>query len=106
MRVCVIGCGAVGSLFAAHLANAGETEVWAYDVWKEHVDAIRKDGLKLSGAEDFTARLNATSDPKELPHCDYGILATKAIHTRSAMSQTAHIFDENSAVCSVQNGVG
>jgi len=106
MRVCVIGCGAVGSLFAAHLAHAGESEVWAYDVWKEHIDAIRKDGLKLSGAADFTARPNATSDPKELPRCDYGILATKAIHTRSAISQTAHIFDDNSAVCSVQNGVG
>src|SRR5438270_4698787 len=106
MRVCVIGCGAVGSLFAAHLAHAGESEVWAYDVRQEHIDAIRKDGLKLSGAADFTARLNATSDPKELPRCDYGIVATKAIHTRSAISQAARAFDGNSAVCSVQNGVG
>ena len=106
MRICVIGCGAVGSLFAAHLANAGEAEIWAYDIWKDHIDAIRKNGLKLSGAADFTARLNATSDPNEVPRCDYGIVATKAIHTRSAIAQTAHIFDANSAVCSVQNGVG
>jgi 2-dehydropantoate 2-reductase len=106
MRICVIGCGAVGSLFAAHLARAGEAEVWAYDVWKEHIDAIRQNGLRLSGAAEFTARLNATANPKELPRCDYGIVATKAIHTRSAIAQTAHIFDENSAVCSVQNGVG
>ena len=106
MRICVIGCGAVGSLFAAHLAKAGEAEIWAYDIWKDHIDAIRKNGLKLSGAADFTARLNATSDPNELPGCHYGIVATKAIHTRSAISQTAHIFDANSAVCSVQNGVG
>jgi len=106
MRICVIGCGAVGSLFAAHLARAGEAEIWAYDIWKDHIDAIRKNGLKLSGAADFTARLNATSDPNELPGCDYGIVATKAIHTRSAIAQTAHIFDANSAVCSVQNGVG
>ena len=106
MRICVIGCGAVGSLFAAHLAKAGEVEIWAYDIWKDHIDAIRKNGLKLSGAADFTARLNATSDPNEVPRCDYGIVATKAIHTRSAIAQTAHIFDANSAVCSVQNGVG
>lgn len=106
MRICIIGCGAVGSLFAAHLAKAGEAEVWAYDVWREHTDAIRTNGLRLSGAEDFTAQLNATSDPKGLPPCDYGIVATKAIHTRSAISQVARIFDENSAVCSVQNGVG
>lgn len=106
IRICVVGCGAVGSLFAAHLAKAGEAEVWVYDVWKEHTEAIRKIGLRLSGAADFTARLNATSNAKELPRCDYGIVATKAIHTRVAIAQAAHIFDENSAVCSVQNGVG
>jgi 2-dehydropantoate 2-reductase len=106
MRICIIGCGAVGSLFAAHLAKAGEAEVWAYDVWKEHVEAIRKAGLRLSGAADLTTKLNATSDPAELPRCDYGIVATKAIHTKAAIAQVAHTFDENSAVCSVQNGVG
>ncbi len=106
MKICVIGCGAVGSLFAAHLAKAGEAEIWTYDVWKEHTDAIRKDGLRLSGAAEFTVRLNATSDANELPRCDYGIVATKAIHTQTAIAQTAHVFDENSAVCSVQNGVG
>jgi 2-dehydropantoate 2-reductase len=106
MKICIIGCGAVGSLFAAHLAKAGEAEVWAYDVWKHHVEAIQKHGLRLSGAADFTARFNVTDDPKKLPSCDYGIVATKAIHTQSAISQVEHIFDENSAVCSVQNGVG
>jgi len=106
MRICIIGCGAVGSLFAAHLAKAGGVEVWAYDLWKEHIEAIRQHGLRLSGAADFTGRLHATSDPQQLTRYDYGIVATKAIHTRSAIAQTAHIFDEHSAVCSVQNGVG
>lgn len=106
MRICIVGCGAVGSLFAAHLAKAGEVEVWAYDVWKEHVEAIRQSGLKISGAADFTAHLHATSNAAELPPCDYGIVATKAIHTETAIRQTSHAFNENSAVCSVQNGVG
>jgi len=106
MKVCIIGCGAVGSLFAAHLAKAQEVEVWAYDLWREHIEAIRKNGLRLSGAAEFTTRLNATTNARELPRCDYGIVATKAIHTASAIAQTAHAFDDNSAVCSVQNGVG
>ena len=106
MRICIVGCGAVGSLFAAHLARSGQHEIWAYDVWKPHVEAIRQRGLRLSGAADFTARVNATSDPGEIPRCDYGIVATKSIHTRSAMAQAARVFGENSAVCSVQNGVG
>ena len=106
MRICVIGCGAVGSIFAAHLAKAGEAEVYVYDVWKEHIEAIRRQGLRLSGAVDFTVRFNAASDARELLRSDYGIVATKAIHTREAIAQAAHIFDENSAVVSVQNGVG
>jgi 2-dehydropantoate 2-reductase len=106
LKICIVGCGAVGSLFAAHLARKGEAEVWAYDVWRDHVEAIRNNGLRISGAADFTAKLNATSDPQELPRCDYGIVATKAIHTRGAIAQVARAFGQNSAVCSVQNGVG
>src|SRR5438552_17314849 len=99
MKICVIGCGAVGSLFAAHLAKAGEAEVCAYDVWRDHTAAIRTNGLRLSGAADFTARLNATSDAKELPRCDYEIVATKAIHTKAALEPTPHNCHPNSAVC-------
>ena len=40
MSIAVIGCGAVGSLFAANLGTLDEVEVWAYDPWQEHVDAI------------------------------------------------------------------
>jgi 2-dehydropantoate 2-reductase len=106
MRICIVGCGAVGSIFAAHLARAGEAEIFAYDVAKEHVDAINRNGLRLSGAADFTAHLTASADPRALPACDFGIVATKSIHTRGAIEAAAHLFAEGSAVCSVQNGVG
>ncbi|HZU23024.1 MAG TPA: ketopantoate reductase family protein [Terriglobales bacterium] len=106
MRICIVGCGAVGSIFAAHLAQVKGIEVWAYDVNREHVDAINRNGLQVSGAAEFTARLRATSDPAELPACAFGLVATKATHTRQAMQQVASAFAENSAVCSVQNGLG
>ena len=106
MKICVIGCGAVGSIFAAHLARLGTVEVYAYDVAKDHVHAINANGLRISGAADFTAKLRATTDPREVPRCDYGIVATKSVHTLAAIAQAAKIFDEKSAVCSVQNGVG
>ncbi len=106
MKVCVVGCGAVGSIFAAHLARAGEAEVYAFDVAKEHVDAICRHGLRLSGAAEFTAPVKASADARELPACDFGIVATKSTHTRAAIEKTAHLFPEGSAVCSVQNGVG
>ena len=106
MKVCVVGCGAIGSLFAAHLARVEGVEVHAYDVAAAHVDAINLGGLRISGAADFTARLHATTRAQDIPRCDYGIVATKSTHTRVAIEQTAQLFDPNSAVCSVQNGVG
>jgi 2-dehydropantoate 2-reductase len=103
MRVCVVGCGAVGSLFAAHLA--GVAEVWAYDLQRDHVDAINKGGLRISGVSDMVADVRATADPAEIPPCEYGIVATKSMHTEAAIAATAGVF-ERGAVCSVQNGVG
>ena len=105
MRVCVVGCGAVGSLFAANLARLDDVEVWAYDLAQEHVDAINRDGLHLSGAGDLVGHPRATSDPGELPACDFGIVATKAMHTSGAISATAQAFADG-CVATVQNGLG
>jgi 2-dehydropantoate 2-reductase len=105
MRVCVVGCGAVGSLFAANLANLDDVEVWASDLDKAHVDAINMNGLQLTGVGEVMGRLRATSDPSELPECDFGIVVTKAMHTEAAIAATAHAFGEG-AVATVQNGVG
>jgi 2-dehydropantoate 2-reductase len=106
VRVCIVGCGAVGSLFAAHLATLeGEVEVWAYDVVQAHVDAINRDGLRITGRADVLGAVNARSDPSEIPPCEFGIVATKAMYTSDAIAATAHLF-AGGAVCSVQNGVG
>jgi len=93
-------------VFAAHLARLEDVEVYAYDVSEQHVNAIRERGLRISGAAEFTVRLHATSHPREVPSCDFGIFATKSLQTRAAVEQAAGIFDDSSAVCSVQNGLG
>ena len=79
MRICIVGCGAVGSLFAANLAQLDDVEVWGYDLARAHVDAINANGLRLSGAGDVVGRVRATDDAGELPPCDFGIVATKAM---------------------------
>ena len=82
-------------------------EVYAFDLSQPHVDAINTNGLRLSGEADLHVRLaKASTDPAELPRCDYGIIATKATSTAAAMKAAARCFDEASSVCSVQNGVG
>jgi 2-dehydropantoate 2-reductase len=106
MKVCVVGCGAVGSLFAAALAQLEDVEVWAYDLAAAHVAAINERGLTLTGAGEVQASgIRATTDAAELPPCDFGLVATKAMHTEPAIRATAHAFRDG-AVASVQNGVG
>jgi len=105
VKVCIVGCGAVGSLFAANLANLDDVEVWAYDLSREHVDAINANGLRLSGAGEVVGQVRATTDAAELPPCDFGIVATKAMHTEPAIAATAPAFADG-AVASVQNGIG
>jgi 2-dehydropantoate 2-reductase len=105
VRVCIVGCGAVGSLFAANLANLDDVEVWAYDLSQEHVDAINADGLRLSGAGEVVGQVRATTEAAELPPCEFGIVATKAMHTEPAIAATSPAFADG-AVASVQNGIG
>jgi 2-dehydropantoate 2-reductase len=106
VKICIVGCGALGSVFAAHLARMSELEVFAYDVSQEHVRAIRERGLQISGAANLTVRLSVTSQARDIPACDFGIVATKGPHTRDAITQTAQVFGNSGAVCSVQNGLG
>ncbi len=105
MRVLVVGCGAVGGLFAANLAQLDDVEVWAYDLDEAHVSAINDTGLRLSGAADVLGQVRATADAAELPEFDFGIVATKSMHTAPAIEATARAL-ENASVASVQNGVG
>src|SRR5579864_1441008 len=103
MRVCVIGCGAIGSLYAAHLALV--TEVWAFVRRDEHAAALNQHGLRVSGTHDFTATLKAETDPARMPEFDLGISATKANDTASSFAPVAHLFNRG-AVMSAQNGMG
>jgi 2-dehydropantoate 2-reductase len=105
MRIAIVGCGAVGSLFAANLAQLEDVEVWAYDLNKAHVNEIKKNGLQLTGASEVHSKPRATSDAGELPSCDFGIVATKAMHAGAAVAATAHAFTAG-AVATVMNGVG
>lgn len=106
LKICIVGCGALGSVMGAHLARLADVEVHAYDTSEQHVRAIREFGLRISGAAEFTVKLHATSRAAEIPLCEFGIVATKSQHTRAAMEQSAHIFGSSGAVCSVQNGLG
>jgi 2-dehydropantoate 2-reductase len=102
-RVCIVGCGAIGSLYAAHLARVAE--VWAFVRRADHAAALNCEGLRISGGSNFRAVVNATTKAHELPDCDLAIVATKATQVDEAISQAGSRFDRG-AVVSAQNGLG
>ena len=67
MRICVVGCGAVGSLFAANLATLDDVEVWAFDLNKSHVDAIKQNGLQLSARARSSGTHRRRATPPRSP---------------------------------------
>jgi 2-dehydropantoate 2-reductase len=102
-RVCIVGAGAIGSLYAAHLAQVADVVVLARR--EEHARALRDDGLRVTGRHDFTAHLAATTDPAELGDADLCIVATKATHLdRAAAALEGHL--PGATVMTVQNGLG
>ena len=102
-RVCIIGCGAIGSLYAAHLARVAE--VWVLVRRKEQAEALNRDGLRVSGTHDFSVTLRATDNPRELPGFDFGIVATKATQVKESIAAAGHRFNRG-ALISAQNGLG
>src|SRR2546425_6039441 len=102
-RVCIIGCGAIGSLYAAHLARVAE--VWCFVRREAHAQALNREGLRVSGRHKFHVTLKATMRPEELPECDLGIVATKAMQVADSIAPVGACFDHG-AVISAQNGLG
>ncbi len=79
MRIAIVGTGAMGSVYASLLGKAGH-DVWAIDIWQEHIDAIARDGLAISGASGsyVVDNLSVGSGPEAAGACDVWVIATKA----------------------------
>jgi len=106
MKIAVIGAGAMGSLFGAMLAEAGN-DVWLYDVWQEHVDTINRDGLSIE-REGHTrrVRLSATSYPDRIERADLTIIFVKSTQTQVAAQTALKIAGSDGSVMTLQNGMG
>ncbi len=106
MKIAVVGTGAMGSVYAALLSEAGN-EVWAVDTWAEHIRAIKKNGLRVEGKSgDRTLALNATTDPAEVGPCELVIVATKAQDVATAAKSLAPLLGNDTLILTIQNGIG
>jgi 2-dehydropantoate 2-reductase len=107
MKIAIIGVGAMGSVYAALLADHGGHEVWAIDTWAEHIEAIRKGGLTVEGASgNRTVRLNATTAAGEVRDADLVIIATKDDGVASAAEAALAVAKPEAPILTIQNGLG
>ena len=102
-RVCVVGGGVIGSLYAGHLAR--QVEVSLLTRRPDHALALSEHGLRISGKTDLEASLVASADPADLPEADLVILATKALDLDAAAARLAGRFSR-ATVMTIQNGLG
>jgi len=102
-RVCVIGAGTIGSLFAGHLAQIVDVSVLTRR--REHANALNMRGLRVTGRANLEARVLATDDPAELPDFDLGIIACKGTDL-DAVASSLHGRIAEATMMTVQNGLG
>ena len=105
-KVAVLGAGAMGCLFGGLMAEKG-LDVVLIDVWKEHVDAINKNGLKMDGhGGDRFIKIKATTDPSTLKTVDAIIIMCKATALKTALTNSKNIIGDKTMLMSFQNGIG
>jgi 2-dehydropantoate 2-reductase len=102
-RVCIVGAGSIGSLYAACLASVADVTVLTRR--EEHAALLNKEGLRVSGKTSRHGTVSASTRPGELGDIDLVIIATKTIHVESSVSRLQGCFP-NALLMLVQNGMG
>jgi 2-dehydropantoate 2-reductase len=109
-RIAIFGAGAVGGYAGAHMVQAGE-DVTFIDPWPEHVEAMRKTGLKITHLRDvpeFTVKPRALhltevqALAKEKP-IDIAFMCMKSYDTAWATTMIAQYLSPGGYVVSLQN---
>ncbi|MET0217329.1 MAG: 2-dehydropantoate 2-reductase [Burkholderiales bacterium] len=106
MKICVVGAGSIGGMLGAKLALSGEDV--ALIARGPHLDAIRKNGLKLvahDGAESVAKNVKATSSMAEVGVQDVVILGMKAQQLPPVAADLRVMFGPDTVVVPTQNGV-
>lgn len=108
MNILVMGAGAIGCVLGSFLAKAGHTVTLVGRA--KHMDAIRREGLRISGifGEHRIESLRPCVSVNEAAGPAYGFifLTVKSYDTERAVDELAPLVNEDTLVCSYQNGLG
>ena len=107
MKIAIVGVGAMGSVYASLFAEAGH-EVWAIDLWEQHLEAIRTDGLRVEGAsgDRIIRNIRSSTNITDAGSCDLYVIATKANGVGAAARSIAAVMDAEALILTIQNGLG
>ena len=102
-KIAVVGAGAVGSFYGAMLARAGQRVVLIGRA--PHVEAIRRDGLRLDMAGQVeTVRAETSAELAAVRGADLVLFCVKSTDTDTVASDLAPLLERNAVVLSLQNG--
>jgi len=105
MKIAVIGAGAMGSLFAARLIDAG-AEVTLVDVDERLLATLRSHGLRLEDDQGVRVYWPRAARAEQLQgEVDVMLMLTKSYHTRQAMQANRHLLGQQTLVVTLQNGL-
>ncbi len=107
MEIAILGAGAMGSLFGGLLAEAGH-DVTLLDIDDAHLDAIRRDGLRLATdtGERVVTKLHVSRPEAAQRAPELLIVFTKTMHTEAALDAARALIGPHTSVLSLQNGLG
>ncbi len=111
MKIGILGAGAVGALVGGTLSKAG-ADVLLFDTNREHIDAIKENGLSIQVIDQKTGQtaneqvyVCAEYDPSKVRPCDLVIVLTKTFSTKSAITNAAALFNADTFVLTLQDGL-
>jgi 2-dehydropantoate 2-reductase len=105
-QILVVGCGAIGGLFAAALSSVAD--VCAFDTDADHVRAINDRGLRIGGSRPQTVRIAAADDPREFRDrtFDAVLFLVKSKLTAAALGSVRPVLSGKPVLATLQNGMG
>lgn len=106
-NILIVGTGALATLFAARLAQAGHP-ITMLGTWKEGLDALREHGARLVDAEgnEHQFKIQATDHPRECKGVKYALVLVKAWQTERVAGQLKECLAEDGLAVTLQNGLG
>lgn len=105
-RIAILGAGALGSVFGGYLSAADEDVVFV-DIWTDHIECINQSGLYIErpDREDLVVEPNATTNADTCEAADVLFVFVKSYHTREALETSDALYDDDTTVVTLQNGL-